>query len=70
MLDKLHLYRIQGVSEDWSRPYSTNRRKEIDVKSPNTNKIFFSDWGTMKHGGIQGWILGPVLFIIYIYIYI
>ena len=54
LLDKLHLCGIQGLSEDSFRSYSTNRRQKIDVKSPNTNKNFFSDWGTLKHGGSQG----------------
>jgi len=54
MLDKLHLYGIQTVSEDWFRSNSTKRRKKINVQSANTNKIFFSNRGTMKHGGIQG----------------
>jgi len=54
MLDKLHLYGIQGVSEDWFRSNSTNRRKKIHVKLPNTNENFFSDWRILKHEGTQG----------------
>jgi len=66
LLDKLRLYGIQGVSEDRFRSSSTNRRQKIDVNYQIYIKIFFSDWCILKHGGIQGWILGPVLFIIYI----
>ena len=33
-------------------------------ESPNTTKIFFSCWGTVKHAVSQGSILGPLFFII------
>jgi hypothetical protein len=42
LLAKLHFYGIQGISEDWFRSYLTNRRQKVEVKSPNTTKIFFS----------------------------
>ena len=44
------------------RPYLTNRRQQVDVKS-NTDQNFFFDWGTLKHGVPQGSIPGPLLFI-------
>jgi hypothetical protein len=65
-LAKLHFSGIQGVSEDWFRSYSTNRRHKVEVKSPNSIQNFFSDWGTVKHGAPQGSTLGPLLSIIYI----
>ena len=66
LLAKLHFYGIQGVSDVWFRSYLTNRRRKVEVISPNTAQNFFSDWGTLKHGVSQGSILGPLLFIIYI----
>ena len=45
--------------------YLTNRKQKVKVKSPNTTKHIFSDWGTLKHGVPQASILGP-LFIIFI----
>jgi len=66
LLAKLHFYGIQGVSEYWFRSYVTNRRQEVEVTSPNSTTIFFSNWGAMKHGVPQGSILGPLLFVAYI----
>jgi len=45
LLSKLHSYGICGVSEDWFRPYLTNRRQKVEVKSLNTGQNFFSAWG-------------------------
>ena len=41
LLVKLHFCGIQGVSEDWVRSYSTNRRQKVEVESPNLIHIFF-----------------------------
>jgi len=43
LLAKLHFYGIQGVSEDWFKSYLTNRRQEVEVKSPNIFHNFFTD---------------------------
>jgi hypothetical protein len=65
LLAKLHLYGIRGVPEDWFSPCLTSRRQKVEVKSPNSTQIFFSDWGTLWHGVHQVSIIGP-LFIIHI----
>jgi hypothetical protein len=64
LLAKLHLYGIQGVTAVCFRSYLTHRRQKDGTKSPSSTQNFFSDWGTLKHGGPQGSILGPLLFII------
>ena len=43
LLAKLHFYGIRGVYEDWFRSYLTNTRQKVEVKSPNSTQIFFSD---------------------------
>ena len=69
LLGKLRFYGIQEMLEDWCRSYLTNRRQKVAVRLCTTTKYFFSDGGTLKRGVPKGSILGPVLFIIYIYIY-
>jgi hypothetical protein len=54
LLDKLHFYGIGkvGLSEDLF--CLSNRRQNVEVKSPNTTKNVSSVWGTLKHGVAQG----------------
>jgi hypothetical protein len=66
LLTKLHFYGIQGVTIDWFRSYLTNRRQKVEIKSLSSSENFFSDWCILKHGVLQGSILGPLLFLIYI----
>jgi len=54
LLAALHFYGIGGVglSEDWF--YLSNRRQNVEIKSPSTTKNVSSLWGTLKHGVPQG----------------
>jgi hypothetical protein len=54
LLSELYFYGIRGVSKDWFWSYGTKRRQKVGVKSPNTTKIFFPKWGTLKHEVPQG----------------
>ena len=67
LLAHLHLYGIEGMSEDWFRSCLPNRRQKVEVTSPNSYQNFFSDWSTLKLGIPQGSILGSVCSL-YIYI--
>ena len=66
LLAKVHFYGIQEITIDWFRSYLTNRKQNVEIKSPTTNRNFISDWGTLKHQVPQGSILGPLLFLVYI----
>jgi hypothetical protein len=50
LLAKLHFCGIQGVSTGWFRFCLTNRRQNVEIKSPSAAQKFFSDWATLKHG--------------------
>jgi hypothetical protein len=45
LLHKLHIYGIQGVSEDWFRSHFTNRRQKVEEKSPNKQAIYYRPVG-------------------------
>jgi len=43
LLPKLHFYGVLGVSEHWFKSYLTNRRRKVEVKSPNLTQNIFTD---------------------------
>jgi len=59
LLVKLHFCGIRSIFADWFRSYLTNRKHKVEIKSPFVAQISFSDWGAVKHGVLQGLILGP-----------
>jgi len=66
LLTKLHFYGIQGTTIEWFRTYLTNRKQKVEIKLSNSTQNLVSDWGILKHGVPQGYILGPLLFLVYI----
>ena len=60
LLIKLQCYGIRGLALEWIRHYISNRRQYVCY---NNSKSEFKD---IKCGILQGSILGPLLFILYI----
>jgi hypothetical protein len=66
LLTKLRYYGIEGTPAGWFKSYLTDGKQKIEIISPYTAQSIYSNWGTIEHGVPQGFILGPLLFIIYI----
>jgi hypothetical protein len=64
-LTKSSFYGIQGTDANWFKSYLNDERKKVETKPSSDASNFFSDRGIIKHGVLQGSILGPILFIIY-----
>ena len=60
LLAKLEHYRVRGVANDWFKSYLSDRRQFVSVNGLNSNHAL------LKHGVPQDFVLGPVLFLIYI----
>ena len=54
------MYGIRGTAHDWLESYLYNRRKLVSYN------IHCSDMNTITCGVPQGFLLGPLLFLLYV----
>ena len=62
---KLNFYGITGTANKLIRSYLLNRYQRVTINDSNLNK-FSSQWEEVKYGVLQGSILGPLFFLLYI----
>jgi hypothetical protein len=65
LLTNLHFF-LHSRSNSKLVQILPNRKQKTEIKSSNLTQSTYSKWGTIKHGDLQGSILEPLLFIIYI----
>jgi hypothetical protein len=69
LMEKLEFYGIQGKFSSLIKSYLKERFQRV-ILGNSSYKGKSSNWKQIKNGVPQGSILGPLLFLIYIYIYI
>ena len=60
LLTKLNQYGIRGVSNDWFKPYLSNRNQYVSINR------YESGIAALNSGVLQESVLGPLLFLLYI----
>ena len=60
LLQKLYFYVIRGKCHDWVKDYLTNRRQIVKYNNVRSTEM------RIKCGVTQGYVISPLLFLIYI----
>jgi hypothetical protein len=70
LLEKLSSYGIRGIMNLWFKSYLTNRKQCIEINQSDSSNVMVSRYrsfcGGIKQGVSQEFVLGPVLFLLYI----
>jgi hypothetical protein len=67
LLCKCEFYGFRGKTNALLRLYLSDKYQKVLINNISSNTITFSEWGKIKHGVPEGSILGPMFFLIYIY---
>ena len=60
LIEKLSHYRIRGIANDWFTSYLHNGSQHVSIGNTKSHDI------VITHGVLQGSVLGPLLFLLYI----
>ena len=66
LLNKLQYYGIKGKAKKLLESYLWNRYQTVQISNLYSNTNIHSNWTKITRGVLQGSILGPLLFLIYI----
>lgn len=68
LINKLYTYGIRGTSQEWIASFLTARKQYVCINHMSQNEIrcYTSDPKQINMGVVQGSVMGPVLFLLYI----
>jgi len=66
LLSKLQFYGVSGKAKSWFESYFSNRYMRAQILDEGLNQMSFSVWEKITDGVLQGSVLGPLLFLVYV----